>query len=154
MERARECMRLLALFGVVLLGGCFTDFYTDKKDYETFGLQEEDLDSPPSTNEVRARILNDALRWRFVRQIIDREGRLECDFVSYSDVGPICSRDQALLTVVVFPGDTVDRPDPVVETAYYCPKESIYFYHNRGGPRKRNHWLGPYRVNWNRGKKE
>ena len=154
MEGSRKRMKFALLLSVICLGGCFADFYTDKQDYETFGLQEEDLESPPSENEIRARILNDALRWRFVREMIDRVGRPDCDFVSYSDLGPVCSRDQSPLHVIVFPGDTSDRPDPIVETAYYCAQESLYVYHNKGGFRKRNHWLGPYRVTWNRGKKE
>ena len=147
-------MKKSFLLVFLFLGGCFSDFYTDKKDYETFGLQEEDIEGPASENEVRARILNDAIRWRFVREKIDREGRPHCDFVAYSDLGPVCSRDKSPLHVIVFPGDTSDRPDPIVETAYYCSQESIYYYHNQGGFRKRDHWLGPYRVTWNRGKKE
>ena len=140
--------------GIFLLAGCFPDLYQDQKEYESFGLNKDDLDGPPTSHELRARVINDALRWRLVRQNLELKGKASCDFVKYTENGPVCSGDKEPLNVITFPGDTIDRPDRVVETAYYCPEESIYYYHYEGGVRKRNLWLGPYRVSWNRGEKE
>ncbi len=145
--------RWIAL-GMILLAGCIPDLYQDDEEYETFGLSEEDLDGPPTPNELRARVINDALRWRFVRQRLDTEGKPASDFVRETDQGPACSRDEEPLNVITFPGQDVDRPDRVVETAYYCPLESVYWYHYEGGVRRRDLWMGPYRVSWNRGEKE
>ena len=122
-----------------------------KEDHEkdSFGLQDEDPNAPPTQNEIRGRVINDAVNWRRLRDHLD-EAKADCLAVKTGEKGPSCAADGETFEVVHFPGDPPDKPYRVEETAYYCPKESVYYYHYVGGRDRLDVWLGPNKVTWNR----
>ena len=56
---------------------------------------------------------------------------------------PVCVACQEEMEVYSLKKDLADQPYRVEETAYYCRKESQYFYHYVGGRKKLDVWLGP-----------
>jgi hypothetical protein len=80
-------------------------------------------------SEIRARITSDVRTNRLEERLA--EGKPTCDAVRWVDEKPTCARDGATMAVV-----TLRRE----ETAYYCPEETIYWYHGSGL------WLGPFKT--------
>lgn len=147
-----EGQRKGLMLAVLLLAGCEMDWKHDHE-RDSFGREDTDPDAPPSTSEIRARILNDARSWRMLREKAEEEGRADCREIRFVDGGPICAKDEEKLVVFQFPGDSPDKPYRVEETAYYCGEESVYYYHYVGGRDRLDVWMGPYKVTWNRGGK-
>jgi hypothetical protein len=58
------------------------------------------------------------------------------------------------MEIYSFPEKTKDQLHRVEESAYYCRKDSIYFYHYVGGRRGLNVWMGPYPLKRERPKVE
>jgi hypothetical protein len=123
--------------------------WKDDHERDSFGTKEE-MEAPPGPNEIKARVMNDAINWRRLREHLD-EGRAECPEIKFTTEGTLCAKDDEELTIVNFPGDAPDKPNRVEETGYYCPKESVYYYHYRGGRDRLDVWIGPCKVTWNRG---
>lgn len=140
-------MRMLFAVGLFVPLGCMDWKHDHEKD--SFGLQDDDPDAPPTPNEIRARVINDAVNWRKLRDHLG-EGKADCPAVLGTPEGAKCSADQEPFEVVHFPGDAPDRPNRIEETAYYCPKEGVYYYHYMGGRDRLDVWLGPCKVSWNR----
>ena len=90
-------------------------------------------------------IVSDVRRERFLNRHLD-EGTPTCSGLNYSGGKMLCAADQTEVSVVEIRRDLLDQPYRVDETAYFCPKEGVYFYHYEGGPRKLDVWLGPYRI--------
>ena len=141
-------MRRWTILGLAFLSSCMD--WKEHHEMDTVGLTEEELKAPPGSNEVRARIINDVRTWRRLREHLD-EGKPDCTAVKAEKEGPRCAADDEAFELIRFPGDPPEKPDRVEETAYYCPKESVYYYHYVGGRERLDVWLGPYKVTWNRG---
>jgi hypothetical protein len=142
------------LLAALLVPGCgdlAPDIYKDKQ-MESFGVKPEDMDAPPTPNEIRARVISDARKWRILRGRID-EGVAECKGIKFdAPNGPLCAADKDEMQVVDFPEEPLDKPNRVKETGYFCHKESVYYYHYEGGRERKDVWLGPFHVGWNRPK--
>lgn len=122
-------------------------------DHERFGLTEADLKEPPSPHRMKAAVLNDVRNFLKLDQRLD-EGQPACPAVVYEGSTARCALDQAELEVYSLRGDPSDEPYRVDETAYFCRAESVYYYHYVGGSRRRNVWMGPYKLERKRPKKE
>ena len=144
MKRAVALLLLLPM-------GCMK--WRDDHEKESFGVQDDDPSAPPKATEIRARVIFDVRKGRMLREHLE-EGTAECREVVLKGEWPSCKKDQEKFEGVYFPGDSPDAPYRVEETAYYCPKESVYYYHFSGGKERLDVWLGPYKVTWNRPKAE
>lgn len=147
MEGQRKGLMLLA---VLLLAGCEMDWKNDHE-RDSFGREETDPDAPPSPHEIKARVINDARTYRMLREKVAEEGRADCAEIEFKEGKALCKADHEKLDVIHFPGDAPDKPYRVEETAYYCAKESVYYYHYVGGRDRLDVWMGPCKVSWNRG---
>gem|GEM_PF-5821120 len=141
--------RILVWALCCLTAGCMK--WRDDHEKSSFGMEDDDPNAPPTSTEIRARVINDARNWRQLREHAS-EGRAECPELKLDEPQPLCLKDREKVEVIQFPGDEPDRPNRVEETAYYCPKESVYYYHYRGGRDRLDVWLGPFKVTWNRPK--
>lgn len=135
-------LRKFAAVVLLIAGGC----NLRPTEWEARGLNREDLEAGPTYHSMKGAILNDVRIWRQLDQKLD-EGTLECAGIIREQAVPKCAKDQEELVHFPLKEDLPDQPYRVDEEAYYCPLESVYFYHYAGGPRKRNIWLGPYKVN-------
>jgi hypothetical protein len=115
-------------------------------DYELrHGLTKEELNEGPSYHRMKGAILNDVRVWKGLDRRLD-EGRSSCPEVVRDGGGVRCSRDKEPFEVYVLTDDLPDKPYRVDELAYFCRTEGVYYYHYRGGPRRRDVWLGPYKL--------
>jgi hypothetical protein len=135
-------MKKLILFAPVLLvAGTCAPF---PEDYELRGWTKEELNAGPSYHQMKGAILNDVRRWRLLEAKLD-EGRPSCEQISIGeDKVARCATDQETFEFYALRDDMLDQPYRVVETAYYCRKEFVYYYHYVGGPKALDVWLGPY----------
>lgn len=124
------------------LGGCAEAIVSDE---EMRGYKKSELEAAPSDMQIHAAILNDVRRWRNLDQHLD-EGQPICVAWKLEGGKTVCVADHVEMTVFTLRSDLNDQPYRVEETAYYCPKESVYYYHYWGGPRRLDVWLGPYKV--------
>jgi len=116
-------------------------------------LTPEELAAGPGYHQMKGAILNDVRIWRELEKKIETDGRREMPKSIYYDKGvPVCDYDHTDLEIFQLKSDLADQAYRVEETAFYCRKESIYFYHYRGGPRKLDLWMGPYRIDRKRPK--
>lgn len=118
-------------------------------------LTPEELAEGPSAHRMKGAILNDVRIWRELDKKIATEGYKEYPKSIVNTTGyPTCKYDQTELEVYSLKSDLADQPYRIEETAYFCKKESLYFYHYQGGPKKLNLWLGPYRIERKRAKSD
>jgi hypothetical protein len=116
-------------------------------------LTPEELDAAPGYHQMKGAILNDVRIWRELEKKIEAEGRREQPkAISYVQGNPMCDYDKTDLEIFQLKSDLADQPYRVEETAFFCRKESIYYYHYRGGPHKLDLWMGPYRIDRKRPK--
>lgn len=130
----------------ILLGmvaGC--NFDLSPSDEAIRGWSRAELEAGPSDIQMHAAILNDVRRWRQLDQHLG-EGVATCDAYHYAEGKLRCSGDQSEMTSFELKSEPQDQPNRIEETALYCPKESVYYYHYVGGPRKFDLWLGPYKI--------
>ncbi|MBV8881795.1 MAG: hypothetical protein JO332_17690 [Planctomycetaceae bacterium] len=110
-------------------------------------ITPEELNAGPSSHQMKGAILNDVRIWRELDKRIAVEGYKEFPKAINNASGiPVCLYDQTEYEIFSLKSDLADQPYRVEETAYYCKKESVYFYHYQGGPKRLNLWLGPYRI--------
>lgn len=126
---------------LLLAGGC----NLRPPDHEIRGFTKEELEAGPTYHSMKGAILNDVRRWRQLELKLD-EGLPECPWIVRSEGIPKCAKDQEELVHFPLREDLPDQPYRVDEEAYYCPLESVYVYHYVGGPRKRNCWMGPFKI--------
>ena len=110
-------------------------------------ISTEELNAGPSAHQMKGAILNDVRIWRELTKRIETEGFKEPPRAINTSSGiPNCTVDQTDFEIYVLKSDLADQPYRLEETAYYCRKESIYYYHYQGGSKKLNLWLGPYKI--------
>jgi len=110
-------------------------------------LSPEELNAGPSYHQMKGAILNDVRIWRSLDKKIETEGYKEFPGAIDNTQGtPICTHDLTEYEIYSLKSDLADQPYRVEETAYYCKKESLYFYHYQGGAKRLNLWLGPYKI--------
>ncbi|HEV3026815.1 MAG TPA: hypothetical protein VG457_04540 [Planctomycetota bacterium] len=116
-------------------------------------ITPEELSAGPSYHQMKGAILNDVRIWRELDKKIETEGYKEFPRAIDNSTGvPICTYDQTEYEIYALRSDLADQPYRLEETAYYCKKESVYFYHYQGGSKRLNLWLGPYRIDRKRPK--
>lgn len=142
------------LFAPLLLAGCFDfDHHVHQRDLAWRGLTDDDLNGPPTEVEVRARIINDIRKNRMLIGRLD-EGMPDCGDIVFDKGAAVCARDQEPMSVLPIRSDSPDRLTPVTETAFYCPKERVYYYRYQGGTDSRVVWMGPFPTRLKPGNKE
>jgi hypothetical protein len=110
-------------------------------------ISPEELNAAPGYHQMKGAILNDVRIWRSLDKKIESEGYKEFPgAIDNSQGTPICTHDQTEYEIYSLKSDLADQPYRIEETAYYCKKESLYYYHYQGGPKRLNLWLGPYRI--------
>jgi hypothetical protein len=147
MEGGGEGMRKLTAVLALALGvpGCFDHGALEEHRMASRGLTKDDLEAPPNDNEIRAAITRDVRQnWIPIAEL--DQGTPKCDGITWEGRKPICAGDQEPMKVFTIWNDSPDKQYPVVETCYFCPKHSIYWYHYQGGGRNRDTWLGPRRL--------
>ena len=111
----------------------------------TIGMSQEELDAEPGFHQMKAALITDVRVWRELTKRLD-EGKKICEGIVFVDNEPCCARDQALLEIYILRNDLPDQAYRVDESVYFCNLEGTYYYHYRGGPRKLDVWLGPYKL--------
>ncbi|HZE95631.1 MAG TPA: hypothetical protein VE981_01260 [Planctomycetota bacterium] len=116
-------------------------------------ITTEELNAGPGHNQMKGAILSDVRIWRGLDVKIEHEGVREMPkAIDYLSGTPTCSWDKTEFEVFSLKSDLADQPYRVEETAFFCKKESVYYYHYQGGPKKLDLWLGPYRIERKRAK--
>ncbi len=108
-------------------------------------ITDEDLKAPMTPRHITAAIINDARNYRVLRARLD-EGTPSCPMVVIQGEEALCAKDGSKFMICVFPEGVQEGPEAVKETAFYCKEEQLYYYNYHGGPRKRNVWLGPFKL--------
>jgi hypothetical protein len=137
--------RVPALPALLALGAAISCDLTPTDAEIRTGMTLEELNSPPSSHQVKAAIITDVRIWRQLDLRLD-EGKKICEGIVFVEGEPTCARDQELLEVYVLKSDLPDQAYRVDEAAYFCRLEGIYHYHYVGGPKKLDVWLGPYKL--------
>jgi hypothetical protein len=134
------------LCGLVFLAlaACDMNIRPDDAELRT-GMTQEEMDAAPGHHEMKAAILADVRKWRMLERRLE-EGRAFCPDIVYKEKAPHCKVCEELMEVYSLKKDLADQPYRVEETAFYCRKESKYFYHYLGGRKKMDVWLGPYAI--------
>jgi len=110
-------------------------------------ITPEELNASPSSHQMKGAILNDVRIWRELDKKLETDGFREPPSAINNTSGiPTCTHDQTEYEIFALRSDLQDQPYRLEETAYYCRKENLYYYHYQGGPKKLNLWLGPYRI--------
>jgi hypothetical protein len=118
-------------------------------------ISTEELNSGPSYHQMKGAIISDVRIWRMLDKKIEAEGYKEFPHAIDNTGGsPICANDMTELDIYSLKSDLADQPYRIEETAYYCKKESLYYYHYQGGPKHLNLWLGPYKIERKRPKSD
>jgi hypothetical protein len=125
------------------MAGCTWDMVPPEETLRGFSRAE--LEAGPTDRQMHAAILFDVRRGRFLDQHLD-DGTPTCSAFKAEGAKSICVSDQSDMTFFDFTKDPADQPYRVDETAYFCPKESVYYYHYVGGPRRLDVWLGPFKI--------
>lgn len=116
-------------------------------------LTPEELAQGPTYHHMKGAILNDVRIWRELDKKIAFEGTKGLPSgIAYDGGIPICHYDKTDLEIFSLKSDLADQSYRVEETAFYCKKESVYYYHYQGGPKKLDLWMGPYRIDRKRPK--
>jgi hypothetical protein len=130
---------------LILTGGCSLDDSLHQHELARRGLSQDDLEAPPGDNEIRARILSD-VRTVWLPEAELERGMKECPVLRFDGVRPVCAADRTVMKVFTLRNDSPDRQYPVHETTYFCPTETVYWYHYEGGEDRRDTWLGPRKI--------
>jgi hypothetical protein len=110
-------------------------------------ISTEELNEGPSYHQMKGALLNDVRIWRSLDKKIETEGYKDFPSAIDNSTGlPICVHDKTEYEIYSLKSDLADQPYRIEETAYYCKKESLYYYHYQGGPKRLNLWLGPYKI--------
>ena len=128
---------------LLLLGGCTINLVPPEHELRHFS--KEELEAGPSDKQMHAAILNDVRRWRSLEKHLD-EGVSTGPSFKFEAGKFLCASDESEVAVFELRSDLQDQPYRIEETALLCPKESVYYYHYTGGPRKLDVWLGPYKI--------
>jgi hypothetical protein len=128
---------------VLVLGGCTIDLVPPEE--ELRGYKRSELEAGPSNIGMHAAILSDVRRERVLDRHLE-EGVPTCTALKYAAGKTMCVADETEMTVFELRRDLLDQPYRVDETAYFCSKEGVYYYHYEGGTRKLDVWLGPFRI--------
>ncbi len=116
-------------------------------------LTPEELAQGPTSHQMKGAIISDIRVWRELDKKVAVEGRKEMpSTIIYQGGFPVCDIDKTDLEIFSLKSDLADQPYRVEETAYYCKKESLYYYHYQGGPRRLSLWMGPYHIDRKRPK--
>ena len=132
-----------SMLAFLALGGCTWDMVPPEHELRHF--TKEELEAGPSDIGMHAAILNDVRRWRELLKHLD-EGLSSGPMFKFDGGRSLCSADEMEISRFDLRNDLPDQPYRVEESAYFCPKESVYYYHYTGGPRKLDVWLGPYKI--------
>jgi len=136
------------LIVVVLLGAGCHGMSLEEHEMASRGLSREDLEAGANDNEIRARIVTDVRQTWLPEAYLDH-GRADCPALGHEGGKLICipcKASKTELKMFTLRDDPLDRQSPVRETAYFCPTESVYWYHYQGGDKRLDTWLGPRRV--------
>ena len=128
---------------LIVLGGCTLDLSPPEE--ELRGFKKAELEAGPSNMGMHAAILSDVRRERLLVYHLG-EGAGSCSALKFEGPKTLCVADESEMSVYELRKDLLDQPYRVDETAYFCPKESVYYYHYEGGPRKLDVWLGPFAI--------
>lgn len=128
---------------LLVLSGCAFDLRPPEESLR--GFTREELEAGPTDRQMHAAILNDVRRWRGLEHHLD-DGVPACSAFKPDGVRTICVADETEISIFQLRSDLQDQPYRVDETAYYCSKEGVYYYHYVGGPRRLDVWLGPYKI--------
>lgn len=139
---------LLAL----LMSGCIFDLRPNDAELRT-GMTQEEMDAAPGHHQTKAALIYEVRQGRMLDRRLE-EGRSGCSAVSWREKPPLCLKCQEEVEVYSIRQDIDDQPYREDETAYYCRKESVYYYHYVGGKKKLDVWLGPYELKRKRVKPE
>jgi hypothetical protein len=116
-------------------------------------ISTEELEAGPGYHQMKGAILSDVRIWRSLDVKVAVEGYKEYPRAIDNTTGtPLCANDQTEYEIYSLKSDLSDQPYRVEETAYYCKKESLYYYHYQGGPKRLNLWMGPYKIDRKRPK--
>lgn len=132
----------LALWG--LAAACHWNVRPDDVELRT-GMTQEEMDAAPGHHEMKAALISDVRKWRMLDQRLD-EGRAACPGITWRERVPVCASCKEDMEVYSLKKDLADQPYRVEETAYYCRKESQYYYRYVGGRKKIDVWLGPNAI--------
>lgn len=108
-----------------------------------YGLTEQDLKEGPSAHQMMGALLRDVRVWRELDKRLG-EGRPSCPGIVFEGHRALCANDREEMELYVFPERDPGAYYRVQESAFYCRKEGIYYYHYVGGPRNLNVWMGPF----------
>ncbi|HLY72735.1 MAG TPA: hypothetical protein VKU80_01340 [Planctomycetota bacterium] len=118
-------------------------------------IPPEELDASPSYHQMKGAILNDVRIWRELDKKVEAEGYKDSPReIDTSSGTPICANDKTEYEIFSLRSDLSDQAYRLEETAYYCKKENLYYYHYQGGSKRLNLWLGPYRIERKRPKND
>jgi hypothetical protein len=110
-------------------------------------LTPEELNEKPGYHQMKGAILSDVRTWRRLDIVVAEEGRKEAPkSIVYPAGIATCDYDKNEFEIFQLKSDLADQPYRVEETAFYCRKENLYYYHYQGGPKRLDLWLGPYRI--------
>lgn len=116
-------------------------------------LTPEELAQGPTSHQMKGAIISDVRVWRELDKKVAVDGRKEMPkTIIYVGGFAVCDIDKTDLEIFSLKSELADQPYRVEETAYFCKKESIYFYHYQGGPKRVSLWMGPYRIDRKRPK--
>lgn len=118
-------------------------------------LTPEELEEKPGYHAMKGAILSDVRKWRQLDIRVAEEGRKEAPkSILYPNGIATCEYDKTEFEIFQLKSDLADQPYRIEETAFYCRKENLYYYHYQGGPKHLNHWLGPYHIERSRPKSD
>ncbi|MBI3857983.1 MAG: hypothetical protein HY293_20075 [Planctomycetes bacterium] len=110
-------------------------------------ISPEELAAAPGYHQMKAALIGDVRIWRELDKKVETEGRREVPLsVTFVAGVATCSADKTEFEIYRLKEDLLDQPYRVDETAFLCRKESVYYYHYQGGPRKLDVWMGPFRI--------
>lgn len=109
------------------------------------GLTKEELEAGPSYHRINGALLNDR-KWRALPARLEEGKPARPACIVDQKEGAQCANDGEKLEYYPLKNDLPDQPNRVEESAYYCRKESVYYYHYVGGLRKWDVWMGPFKL--------
>lgn len=110
-------------------------------------MTPEELNEKPGYHQMKGAILSDVRKWRNLDIRIAEEGRKDAPkSILYPAGIATCEYDQTEFEIFQLRSDIADQSYRIEETAFYCRKENLYYYHYQGGPKRLNLWLGPYHI--------
>lgn len=146
-------MRRGAAVLALLASGCIINLRPNDAELRT-GMSQAEMDAAPGHHETRAAIISDVRKWRMLTERLE-EGRATCAAITWREKKvPVCAKCQEDMEAYTIREDIPETSYRVDETAFYCRKESQYYYHYVGGKKRLDVWLGPYALERKRVKPE